>query len=120
MYRLDLRVIGCRLWFCIYQSGANCDGATLGEVQAKWSMAFSIAKELKDLLVKIFVSKQDALKVIQDCWQDWLADKYGLEQALKHGSCSEKIKQEEIDDIIKNDIWNRIFEEIIRRRSQGF
>ncbi|GBF23066.1 hypothetical protein tpqmel_0470, partial [Candidatus Gastranaerophilus sp. (ex Termes propinquus)] len=99
-----------------YHAMANCDSATLGEMQALCAMAFSVAKEIYDLYKKIIVQHQDALTMIKDSLEDLLADWYGLQKAREHGCCSGKIKDEEVREYIKTVTLRQFVWEVIKWR----
>lgn len=75
-----------------YHAKANCTSAELGYIQALWAGLYSILKELKDYVYKVFKYHMDYKEVAKDCWQDLKADWYGIQKAKEHGYCSDKVK----------------------------
>ncbi len=75
-----------------YHAKANCESATLGKIEEKWALLFSIAKEIDDFRRKVFILHWDTNKVLQDCYEDLQADFYGLQQGKNPGQCSDKVK----------------------------
>lgn len=75
-----------------YHAKANCTSAELGLIQALWAMFYSASKELKDFIFKVFKYHMDFKVVAIDCWQDLMADLYGILKAKEHGYCADKVK----------------------------
>lgn len=75
-----------------YHAKSNCEASELGFWEGWWSLQFSILKEVMDFVKKVGFQKQNAMVIFKDCLEDINADIYGIEQAKKHGSCSEKVK----------------------------
>ena len=81
---------------------ANCECAELGVVQALWAIVFSVGKEFRDYYTKVIKGNQDAMKILEDCYKDLLADFYGLLKALQHGSCGDKVKDAEKTESLRD------------------
>ena len=62
---------------------------------------FSVGKEVKDLIYKVFKYHMNFREVAQDCLQDLKADLYGILKAKEHGYCSEKVKN------VYKDVFNK-------------
>lgn len=75
-----------------YHAKANCTSAELGLIQTLWAGLYSLSKELKDFIFKVFKYHMDFKVVAIDCWQDLKADWYGIKKAKEHGYCSDKVK----------------------------
>lgn len=75
-----------------YHAKANCTSAELGYIQTLWAGLYSILKELKDYVYKVFKYHMDYKEVAKDCWQDLKADWYRIQKAKEHGYCSDEVK----------------------------
>ena len=80
-----------------YHAKANCTSAELGYMQTLWAILFSILKEFKDFVYKVFKYHMNFKDVAKDCMQDLKADLYGIQKAQEHGYCSDKVKDVYID-----------------------
>jgi len=83
-----------------YHAKANCTAAELGFIESLWAISYSLLKELKDYVYKVFKYHMDYREVAKDCFQDLKADWYGIQKAKEHGCCSDKVKN------IYKDIFN--------------
>ena len=84
-----------------YHAKANCTAAELGEIQTLWAGLYSILKEVKDFIYKVFKYNMDFKEVAKDCLQDLKADWYGIQKAKEHGYCSDKVKN------VYEDVFNK-------------
>lgn len=82
-----------------YHAKANCTSAELGEMQKHWAILFSLLKEIKDFIKKVFTTDMTVKEVATDCINDLKADWYGIQKAKEHGYCSEKVR--DVYDIFK-------------------
>jgi len=85
-----------------YHAKANCEATELGTIGELSAMICSVAKEIRDLLVKVYLEKKEFISIWQDCMRDLKADWYGIQQA-KEQIDSEK-NLEGVYDIFKKKI----------------
>lgn len=66
---------------------ANCNGATKSTVHTIWSIIYSIAKEIYDMIIKTYARKMKFKDILQDSMNDLRGDLYGLMRAKEQGYC---------------------------------